>query len=79
MRNAVLFKKSAVGFDNIGAHVLVHIAEYIVTPLRHIVNHFFLSRNISRPITIAMVAPIFMLGDVRDFENYRPVSLLCRL
>lgn len=67
---------SAAGIDKISPCILKHIAHFITTPLKHIVNLSFNSGSFPNQLKHATVIPIYKSGDKTNIENYRPISLL---
>ena len=52
------------------------IIPYIVKPLAHICNTSLMNGIFPDRMKIARVLPLFKNGDVKEFSNYRPVSIL---
>ena len=52
------------------------IIPYIVKPLAHIGNTSLMNGISPDRMKIARVIPLFKNGDVKEFSNYRPVSIL---
>ena len=52
------------------------IIPYIVKPLAHICNTSLMNGIFPDRMKIARVIPLFKNGDVKEFSNYRPVSIL---
>ena len=67
-------KNSATGWDEINAMFLKTSLNYIRDPLCHICNMSLRSK-----LKIANVLPLFKAEEPCQFNNYRPVSLLCIL
>lgn len=69
--------KPATGVDGISTRALKHACEKIAIPLAHLINQCFQQGHFPTIFKIASVLPIFKKGDELDFENYRPISILC--
>ena len=52
------------------------IIPYIVNPLAHICNTSLMNGIFPDRMKIARVIPLFKNGDVKEFSNYRPLSIL---
>ena len=52
------------------------VIPYIVKPLKHIFNNSLQKGVFPYSMKIARVIPIFKTGDVQEFSNYRPISIL---
>ena len=53
-----------------------NIIPYIVKPLAHICNASLMNGIFPDRMKIARAIPLFKNGDVKEFSNYRPVSIL---
>ena len=71
-----LKKKTSSGFDDISTKLLSDIIEDIAYPLTHIINLSFSKGIVPDNMKIAKVIPIHKSGEVSNFNNYRPISLL---
>ena len=69
-------KDSSPGHDEISSKVLKYIKAEILSVLTHIINLSLEKGVFPHTLTIAKVLPLFKTGDVEDFYNYRPISLL---
>ena len=72
-------KNSATGWDEINAMFLKAALNYIKEPLCHICNMSLEEGIFPSKLKIANVLPLFKAGEPSQFNNYRPVSLLCIL
>ena len=52
------------------------IIPYLVTPLEHIFNTSLQKGVFPEGMKLVRVIPLFKNGDMNDFTNYRPISLL---
>ena len=52
------------------------VIPYIVKPLKHIFNNSIQKGVFPDSMNIARVIPIFKTGDVQEFSNYSPISIL---
>ena len=62
--------------DSIDMSLVKLVIPYIVKPLKHIFNNSLPKGVFSDSMKIARVIPIFKTGDVQEFSNYRPISIL---
>ena len=62
--------------DDINMYVLSKVTDQIVKPLVHIFNLSFSSGIFPSEMKTAKVIPVFKSGNISDFSNYRPISLL---
>ncbi len=69
-------KNSAAGYDEVSPEMLKLTAEYISTPLTHIINLCFRQGYFPDKRKIAKVIPVFKSGGKGDVNNYRPISVL---
>ena len=72
-------KNSATGWDEINAMFLKTSLNYIRDPLCHICNMSLEEGIFPSKLKIANVLPLFKAEEPSQFNNYRPVSLLCIL
>ena len=72
-------KDSAPGWDDITATLLKVSLDYIRDPLCHLCNKSLQSGIFPAQLKIANVLPLYKAQDPFQFNNYRPVSLLCIL
>ena len=69
-------KNSSSGHDGIDAAMLKTVKAYIIIPLTHICNLSLSNSTIPHELKIARVTPIFKSGNVGQYNNYRPISVL---
>ena len=72
-------KNSAPGHDEITAETLKGVLAAINHPLVFILNLSLSEGLFPDELKIANVVPIYKADDSMQFNNYRPVSLLCIL
>ena len=72
-------KDSAPGWDDITASLLKMSIEYLRDPLCYLCNRSLQEGIFPSQLKIANVLPLFKAEDPLQFNNYRPVSLLCIL
>ena len=70
-------KNSATGWDEINAMLLKSMINDIRDPLCHICNMSLEEGIFPSQLKIANVLPLFKAEESLQFNNYRPVSLLC--
>ena len=68
--------KISCGADFISTKLLQQIAPIIITPLHYLINLSLETGYIPKELKIAKIVPVYKDGDVHDFNNYRPISLL---
>ena len=69
-------KTGSPGWDSVSPVVIKASYEPIITPLTHIFNLSLYKGVCPSELKIAKVIPLFKAGDVMEFSNYRPVSVL---
>ena len=62
--------------DSIDMSLVKLVIPYIVKPLKHIFNISLQNGVFPDRMKIARVIPIFKTGDLQEFSNYRPISIL---
>ena len=72
----LLKPKSSMGHDNISTKLLKYSIMHLAMPLTHIFNLSLTSGTVPNNMKIAKVVPIFKSGDNKQFNNYRPISIL---
>ena len=68
--------KKSKDHDQFDMCLVKKIIPYIVKPLAHICNISLMNGIFPDRMKIARVIPLFKNGDVKEFSNYRPVSIL---
>jgi len=66
----------APGFDKVSSNMLKCNMSKFARILSHIINLSFNSGVFPSYFKKAQVIPVFKKGDLRNFNNYRPISLL---
>ena len=69
-------KNNAAGHDDISACILKDTFNFLIEPLKHILNLSFEQGVFPKELKVAKVVPIFKSGDPKLIQNYRPVSVL---
>lgn len=69
-------KLSAAGHDDIGASLIKSVSSSILEPLTYIFNLSLQTGSVPKDLKIAKVIPLHKSGDIRCFNNYRPISIL---
>ena len=62
--------------DDIDVYLVKQLIPYLVIPLEHIFNISLQTGVFPDSMKIARVIPLFKNGNINDFTNYRPISLL---
>ena len=73
--NNIKPKKSS-GFDNFSLLLLKASVHLLAKPTTVIINQSLSSGKFPSKLKIAKVFPICKHGDIHNFNNYRPISLL---
>ena len=68
--------KTSKDHDDIDMCLVKKITPHLVTPLEHIFNTSLQKGVFLDGMKLARVIPLFKNGDMNDFTNYRPTSLL---
>ena len=68
--------KKSKDHDQFDMCLVKKIIPHIVKPLAHICNTSLMNGIFPDRMKIARVVPLFKNGDVKEFSNYRPVSIL---
>lgn len=71
-----LKNKYSSGYDEISNNIIKQTAEEITTQLNHIINNSFRYGIFPDKLKIAVVKPVHKKGDINDYNNYRPISIL---
>ncbi len=69
-------KNTAAGHDGIKCILIKETIDSILLPLTHILSLSLRFGIIPQDLKIAKVVPIFKAGDINEFGNYRPISIL---
>ena len=72
----LLKSKSSMGHDNMSTKLMKRSINYLAIPLCHIFNLSFSLGIVPNSMKVAKVIPIFKSGDMKSFNNYRPISIL---
>lgn len=65
----------APGLDGITSNILKSVAQYILSPLTHIVNMSIESGIFPEILKESIIIPVFKSGSREQMNNYRPISL----
>jgi len=68
--------KGSYSYDEISSKILKIGAPYVLSPLTHIFNKILSTGIFPERLTFSEVRPLFKKGDITEFSNYRPMSLL---
>ena len=68
--------KTSYGEDLVSSKVFQFVAPVILRPLRHLINLSLKTGYFPSQFKVAKVIPIHKESDRREFNNYRPISLL---
>ena len=71
--------KKSKDHDDIDMCLVKKLIPYLVIPLEHIFNISLQAGVFPDGMKIARVIPLFKNGNINDFTNYRPISLLSQL
>ena len=71
-----LNSRKAAGFDCIRPKIVREVIPFIAQPLTHIFNISFMTSTFPDHLKKAKVVPVFKKGNVDNFCNYRPISIL---
>lgn len=71
-----LKNKSSYGHDNISNKLLKHSRDILIKPLTLLINQTLTTGEFPSELKISRVKPLYKSGDVSQFSNYRPISLL---
>ena len=76
---STLTTSKACGPNSIPTNILKENLDFLVQPLKHIINLSFSEGCFPQLLKLAEVCPIFKKKDKNKCENYRPISLLSNL
>ena len=68
--------KTSKDHDDIDMCLVKQLIPYLVVPLEHILNISLHTGVFPDGMKIVRVIPLFKNGNINDFTNYRPISLL---
>jgi len=68
--------KDSYGYDEISSRILNIRAPYVLSPLTYIFNKVLSTGIFPERLKFSEVRPLFKKGDITEFSNYRPISLL---
>jgi len=68
--------KDSYGCDEISSTILRIRAPYVLSPLTYIFNKVLSTGIFPERLKFSSVRPLFKKGDISEFSNYRPISLL---
>ena len=67
---------TSAGFDQVTMDVVKQTIDSTIGPLTHIMNLPLSSGKVPEQMKVARVIPLFKLGILTLFTNYRPISVL---
>jgi hypothetical protein len=67
---------AASGIDGISSKLIKKIKEYIIFPISQIFNACLHRGVFPHSLKVAIIKPIFKAKDIKNCENYRPISLI---
>jgi len=68
--------KDSYGYDEMSSRILKISAPYVLSPLTYIFNKVLSTGIFPERLKFSEVRPLFKKGDITEFSNYRPISLL---
>ena len=68
--------KDSNGYDEISSRILKISAPYVLSLLAYIFNKVLSTGIFPERLKFSDVRPLFKKGDITEFYNYRPISLL---
>jgi hypothetical protein len=71
-----LKSKNSTGYDGISNKILIHCVHFISKPLTYIFNFSLTTGTFPERCKFAIVRPTYKKGEIKEMNNYRPVSLL---
>lgn len=71
-----LKKGTSPGFDNISSNTILQIADHIISPITYLINLSFSKGVFPQIYKKLVIISIYKTGDVRELQNYRPISLV---
>lgn len=67
---------NSAGYDEISTKIIKMCANFLASPLVHIINKSFEQGVFPNRLKISVVKPIFKKGDPSEMGNYRPITLI---
>ena len=71
-----LKSKNSTGYGGISNKILKHCFHFISKPLTYIFNFSLTAGTFPERCKFAIVRPIYKKGEIKEMNNYRPISLL---
>ena len=68
--------KDSYGYDEISSRILKISAPYVFSALTYVFNEVLSTGIFPERLKFSEVRPLFKKGDITEFSNYRPISLL---
>ena len=68
--------KNSHGYDEISIKILKISAPFILSPLTYIFNKILFKGIFPERLKFSEIKPLYKKGNMSDFSNYRPISLL---
>ena len=68
--------KASYGYDEISSSILKISAPYVLSPLTYIFNKVLSTGIFPERLNFSEVRPLFKKGNITEFSNFRPTSLL---
>ena len=68
--------KNSIGHDKISCKLLKFVKHELANPLKLIINQSFQMSIFPSHLKIARIIPVHKKGDIKSFDNYRPISIL---
>jgi len=72
----LLKNKSSCGYDRLSTSLLKRIFNPLLEPLTVIINQILTTGIFPDKLKVAKVIPVYKKGDIQNFGNYRPISIL---
>lgn len=71
-----LKNKCSPGLDGISTTLLKKFHQYIIAPLKHIINRIFLTGIVPSHFKESVIVPVYKTGEETKINNYRPITLI---
>jgi len=68
--------KNSHGYDEISIKILKICVPFILSPLTYIFNKILTKGIFPERLKFSEIKPLLKKGNMSDFSNYRPISLL---